>query len=544
MGIMHKALSPNVSLVVAVTFLTQILPFGNAAFAFPSWQPTSPSLALVSPWCQGKGLVESNGIFLARSEGWESLNKADSDNSKTAPSNNQQGENGLFRERTEEWKPIRNESSITKPSTISQSAKGLIGTKGGTVEDAALGVQVTIGPGSLSEFTPITISSVEASPPLLESPAPEGIRIIRGPTFDFGPSGLFFKKPVQVTVSPSPQFREHLKRGEEFEVGYWNGKTWQPVLAWWSDDRGTIYFETDHFTVITTALILALGGISIVGARLGDMWLHPQQYIIPDSPKVIKHAKTIRLPDPKRISSVDRTPLNLKSFKGRQKRYYWNKEDYLPSPRITSADGETMLSQKDANCWDATNYAASVLLAKNDPDFTNFIAVAGSACCDENGKRGEHAWIEIRIKGKLYVIDTINVDNISLVPKDIAYKKQALNPGLQWNHLEGFKTYVGWDGVPGADPKGQDGHGPEDLNGTSTGTTTTSGTTIDTGAKEPTDKQLQDAYEDGRSIGCSHVNAHTSVIKEDLRQNYVKYVHPKLRLRFREGYNDGAQACK
>ena len=193
MGIMNKVLGPNVSLVVAVTFLTQILPFGKAAFAFPPSEIRP--LATVSTLSQGKRRVEANGIFLAQSDGWEPLNKAGSGSSKIAPSKT-----------TGEWAPIRNESPVATPLNPSKSAEGLIGNNGGIVADAALGVQVAIGPESLINPTRITISPVEASPPLLETPPPEGIRIIQGPTFDLGPSGLVFKKPVQVSVSPSLQF--------------------------------------------------------------------------------------------------------------------------------------------------------------------------------------------------------------------------------------------------------------------------------------------------------------------------------------------------
>jgi len=535
MGIMNKVLSQNVSLVVAVAFLTQILPFGNAAFAFPSRQPTSPPLASVSPSCQGKRPVEATGLSLARSEGWGSLNEEDSDNGKMPPGDGQKGNEELIREGRDEWKPIREEGPVVKPPTPSESTQGLIGTKGGTVEDAALGVQVSIGPGNLSESTRITISPIESSPPLMEVPLPKGVTLVQGSVFDLGPTGLVFQKPIQVTVKPSPEFRQYLKRGEEFEVGYWNGKTWQPVLDWRSDDQGTIYFETDHFTLFVTTMILIMGGGVIGITKKLDEWKNPWQYITPDSPKVIRHARLFvrNLPDPDGLSSTGRTPLKLKSFAPRGGRWF------LGKPRIFVADGETMISRIDANCYGTTNYVASVLLAKKNPHFTNFICVSGSACCDDQKNRVAHAWMEIRIKGKLYIVDTTRPDNICLIPNDIAYRKQALRPGLQWNQFGGsLKAYVGWDGVPGADPMGKDGHSPEDSNGTSTGTT------MDTGAKEPTDEQLQNAYEDGRSMGCSHVNAHTSVIKEDLRQSYIRYTHPKLRLRFREGYNDGAQACK
>ena len=278
MGIMHRFLSQNVSLVVAVTFLTQLLPFGNAAFAFPSQQPASPSPALVSPSFQGKGLVESNGLFLVQSDGWEPLNKAGSRSSKIAPS----------RETNGEWAPIRNESPVATSLNPSKSAEGLVGNNGGIVADPALGVQVTIGPESLTKSTRITISRVKASPPLLETPPPEGIRIIEGPTFDLGPSGLLFQKPVQVSVSPSLQFREYLKKDAELEVGYWNGKIWQPVLESLSDDKGTIYFETDHFSVFTILATVFTGTVIVVeGALLHGRlkaWKRPWEFITPNNP--------------------------------------------------------------------------------------------------------------------------------------------------------------------------------------------------------------------------------------------------------------------
>ncbi len=440
MGIMNKFLTPNVSLVVAVTFLTQILPFGKAAFAFPASEPTTPPLASVSPSSQGKRLVEANGIFLARSEGWEPLNKAGSRSSKIAPSRKTNGE----------WAPIRNESPVATPLTPSKSAEGLVGNNGGIVADAALGVQVTIGPESLTKSTRITISPVKASPPLLETPPPEGIRIIEGPTFDLGPSGLLFQKPVQVSVNPSLQFREYLKKGAELEVGYWNGKTWQPVLESRSDDKGTIYFETDHFSAFVT--IATIIGVGVVGGAAvlwrADEWKRPWQFITPNSSKVIRHAKGIKLPDPDRLNSTSPTSLNLKSFVNRPG--YFDPTGKTWWPRILVPNGETMISRDDADCFGATNYVASVLLAKKNPNFTDFICVSGSAT-NKKGERGLHGWIEIRIKGKVYVVDTLNTGNLCLIPKKIAYAKDKLTPKYQWTHAKNSKKpYVGWGEKTGA----------------------------------------------------------------------------------------------
>jgi len=439
---MHKILSPNISLVVAVIFLTQILPFGNAPLAFSASEPTIPPLALVFPSCQGKRPVEANGIYLARSEGWESLNQADSEKNRTAPSSNQDGWKPLFKEKSEEWAPIRNESPVNSPLTPSKSAEGFIGSSGGIVENDVLGVQVDIGPKSLTKSTRITISPVKAPQPFLEGPAPEGVRIMEGPTFDLGPSGLAFQKPVQVSVSPSEQFREDLKKGAELEVGYWNGKSWQPVLKCRSDNQGNVYFETDHFCLFKVL------GVVVVGVPLAaaywrlDEWKRPWQFITPNSPEVVRHAKGIRLPDPDRLNNILRTSLNLKSFVPRPGiidptgKTWW--------PRILVPSGKTMISRDDADCNGVTNYVASVLLAKKDPNFTDFICVAGNVT-NNKGERGIHAWIEIKIKGKIYVVDTLNPRDICLIPKEIAYAKQHLEPSYQWTNAENSrKPYVGW----------------------------------------------------------------------------------------------------
>lgn len=322
--------------------------------------------------------------------------------------------------------------------TTQADAGETIGPQGGELENRELGVTVNIPQGAVKTATPITIRRAENPPPLGGGPMPSALTslLYPGPVLDLGPSATRFDQPVNVRLK-WPELAGLDPKQFEPEVGWYDGATWQPLETVEFKD-GEISFNTDHFSWF---LPVAVGGFILTAVawyemqEWMDVWKTPEILITPDKiPQT--HLDKITLPEKLEF------PLNLpqrgfNTFKG------------VNRPAVFPANGATMVTRKNANCWDCCNYVASVLLAKNDPRFKLFKIVQGKVTVtNREGQRetGDHAWIEIKIDNQVYVLDTTHPNNLVLIPKDEAYRRDKLEPTTQWSHRPGSKkAYTDWN---------------------------------------------------------------------------------------------------
>jgi len=318
------------------------------------------------------------------------------------------------------------------------SASGLssAGPDGGVVENQELGVTVKIPQGAVKTAAPITIRRAQNPPPLSAAQMPSTLAslVYPGPVLDLGPSATSFDQPLNVRLK-WPELAGLDPQQFAPEVGWYDGATWQPLDAVEFKD-GELAFNTDHFSLFWPVL----GGLITVAAwyemqQWADVWKTPEILITPDKiPKA--HLDKIKLPEKLEF------PLNLP-------RCGFNTFIPVNRPAVFPANGATMVTRKKANCWDSCNYVASVLLAKNDPRFKLFKIVQGKVTVvNSKGQlvTGDHAWIELKVGGQVYVLDTTHPDNLVFIPRDEAYRRDKLESVTQWScHPDSKKPYCDWN---------------------------------------------------------------------------------------------------
>lgn len=341
-------------------------------------------------------------------------------------------------------------TSSPDSSSIGNDKGSKVGAKGGVVENSQAGIKMTIPPGALKETGTITIVPQAQHPPIFEEPLPaelaDAIRI--GPAVDLGPSGTRFQVPVEVQWRLPDELRTLLQeKGARVEVGYYNGEIWQPFQNVRINADGTVSFQTTHFTL---ALPVIIGTMIVSGAVTVNygikVWLHPEKWIKADSQAIKDYIKAgnVKLPDAKTLAQSETLAPGQKPSQGGRVSLGLGRSFDGLIPWVLVADGETMLTQKTAFCQEATFFAASILRASGDPRFQNFICVGGGITDPTTGEKGGHMWIEIEIDGKIWVVDTFSVKDISLMSKDRAYKLYKLTTDHQFTDAKNSrKEYVG-----------------------------------------------------------------------------------------------------
>ncbi|MBI4446271.1 MAG: matrixin family metalloprotease [Acidobacteria bacterium] len=144
-------------------------------------------------------------------------------------------------------------------------ASGFIGAAGGSVEmtnplSAIYRAKIEIPAGALSETRQITISSVEL-------PAKYRPGVSAGPSVDFGPNGLEFKKPVKITLPYSDKNDDGAVDGSALNQNFIQPFFFDARLAESTllagailDNRSkTISFEVNHLTPFDPGITLTRG---------------------------------------------------------------------------------------------------------------------------------------------------------------------------------------------------------------------------------------------------------------------------------------------
>lgn len=466
-----RFLRPNISLAVAIAFLTQMAHFGDLTFAFQSGQPMNLPLASVSPSHRSKGPAEPLGLVLASSERWQSLSEEDRDQERRPQRNDRPGDEGLFKEESQRWKPAGDESlddgripfmrerpirddlprrryqewkpikddDFEKKIVISpktQIAEKIIGRNGGTITAQKGNISVSIPPGALRGNKRITVAPNKSDVTIDLKPGTPRDAFLLDAAYDLGPPGTRFLKPVQVTIGLSQTAIGRIQNGDELAVVNIAGNTVEYISNYRLDSQGKVHFLLNHFSK-TLLLLFVFGAIAVAYSSYGSQKVicttNPQLFITPNGDnikKFVEEKNNLNLPT--EISDNGFTDLGInKKFSGELK------EDFMSGNKVAGLpDGSGV------NCQDLTYFVTSLLEAKKNPRFENYKGVWGSI--KPKDKNYPHMWVEMEIDGKIYVVDTFNVYPIGLYPKEMAYKRFNLKPVKEFGYKKPMKKYAEW----------------------------------------------------------------------------------------------------
>ncbi len=404
------------------------------------------------------------------------------------------------------------EPSDVFPSQPRETAEVEVGLQGGQVPWKQGCVSLTIPPGALNQSVSITVQKADVK---IERDPESNIGaddILEAATVELGPSGTTFAAPVEVSMKISPESRRRLSQGGQLAIIVDSGGFLEEVTDYKIDDQGQVRFRLEHFSSIAAIVVGGMLFVALMGmAGRYTVTDSPHILIQPDNPDVQRFVHSGKVKLPTTINPRGPTDLGIeKTFKGTMGVF-----------KCVNG-GATMVNLKDGskiNCQDLTFLAASVLLGSKNSRFSEVKAVGGSATCGEYS--GGHMWLEVKIDGKVYVVDTSNPKRLMLIPAAEAYAQYILEPAFEFGHNSRKKSYVGWDGKPG----------PDNFEDASS-------------LPAPTPEQLKQMYKDGDEMGCRHMSQNTESIKAELQEVYGKIQHPSLKLKFREGYQAGAERCR
>ncbi len=367
---------------------------------------------------------------------------------------------------------------------------------------------MTIPSGALQKNVNISVSpdTLQTSIDLETGTDPNAVLLAA--SCKLGPSGTRFSKPVTVKMKISREALERVQKGDRLLVAGVTGDVIEYFTDYRLDGQGNVTFEMNHFTSI---LIWALGSIIFTGACMivPRVFLsnQPHRFVTPNGSRIkqfLGNKENLKLPS--RINKTGYTDLGInKTFKGSNSSF----RNFHTGNSVVTWDENTTV-----NCQDLSFLTASLLVASKDPRFQNFKGVGGTTA-------GQlHMWLEIKIDGQVYVVDTLNTKRIRMIPAWVAYEKFKLDPGWEYGYKKRKKNYVGWDGKPG----------PDNFKYTS-------------GQSSKPDKAALDgAYKHGYRVGCSVAGGGPKANMEDEYGRYPK--GSKLRENFRRGYAEGAEKCK
>ncbi len=404
------------------------------------------------------------------------------------------------------------EPSDVPPPPPQETAEVEVGSQGGQVSWKEGSVSLTVPPGALNQNVSITVQKPDLE---IERDPESNIGaedVIEAASVELGPAGTTFAAPVEVVMQLSPESRRRLSQGSQLAIVVNSGGFLEEATDYRIDDQGQLRFHLEHFTSVAAIVVGGMLFVALMGIAGRYMVTDsPHILIQPDNPDVQKFVRGGKVKLPTTINPSGPTDLGIeKTFKGTMGVF-----------KCVNG-GATMVNLRDGskiNCQDLTFLAASVLLGSKDPRFSDVKAVGGSATCGEYS--GGHMWLEVKIDGKVYVVDTSNPKRLMLIPAAEAYAKYILEPAFEFGHKSRKKPYVGWDGKPGPDTF-------EDASS----------------LPAPTPEQLKQMYKDGDDMGCRHMGQSIQGIKDELREIYGKIQHPALKLKFREGYQAGTERCR
>ncbi len=300
-------------------------------------------------------------------------------------------------------------TSVVTPSGASIAADGVTVAvpAGGVTGDTTVVVKRLNEPFHMNVFAPSAPTDVSAIP--------------IGHPYDFGPSGVQFAQPVEVTLPYDPQYVPGGTDAGRLGAAYFTGTRWVVAGGRVDTTAHTVTVRLKAFNGIAWIPVLAVGLALGALANAGVHWYYggegtksdpisqkqAAKWIVPNDPAVSAAATKatvggVPLGDPKKLGDylaqngdknspvtlVDAagTPTTLGGRYSKGAGTNWQKPgDFLTTGKMSG------------DCTDVTNALVSVFRAKGYPAKGVF-GYAGD-------KEHPHAWGEVLIGGKMYLID-------------------------------------------------------------------------------------------------------------------------------------------
>lgn len=395
---------------------------------------------------------------------------------------------------------------IDVPATVVGEA--VVTPAGATIE--AEGVRVAIPAGGVSSDTEVSVARLEApfAMSVFAGAAAEGSSATAvGKAFDFGPAGVTFAQPVVVSLPYDPANVPQGTDPSSITLAYWTGTHWavaggtvdpvaHTVTARMTSFPGeiltTIAVATAAGVVINRLIKWAYGGEGVKSDAISEK--NAPTWITPDDPTVRKTAGTanaggVPLSDPAKVADYLKknaetkpVPVSVTGPDGSSTTFE-NKYSTAPGKGWQKPADYLTKGGMSGDCTDVTNAMVSMFRALGYPAK----GVFGYAV----DKDSPHAWAEVVIGGKPYVVD----EDGKIQPLDQA----VANMRLIRPDPSDPRAFM-WDETGQAPYTAEWWNEQIDVNGKWAGTFTVTGVSMD-------EKTRAEAEKAAKSEGCDLTDA-------------------------------------
>lgn len=304
--------------------------------------------------------------------------------------------------------------------TYDQAEASLQPATGGRLDK--LGASLEVPPGALTSATTLQMKVLQSPFHLAAGAPPEkgaGSAFLVGPVVDFGPDGSSFNEPVTITVPYSEKFLPAGTSEDSIAPAYWNGQTWVALPGALDKSANSVSVRLKSFQGVPVAAVVALGAV-IIGAGVvlyhkltatdaivdnkASTWITPNDGTVEDAAKSATLGG-VKVSDHKALAtylesgSHNNVKLNLVKADGTAAEIHytdaagassWQKPvDFLTKGGMTG------------DCTDTTNAEVSMLRSLGYPAK----AVFGYQIDVDHA----HAWAEVMVNGKVYMVDEYGV---------------------------------------------------------------------------------------------------------------------------------------
>lgn len=402
-------------------------------------------------------------------------------------------------------------SKPSRPSgtrTTRAEAAMWIGSKGGTLRTRS--ATLVIPAGALRRAVEIRVAEV-AAPVDLDAPAAD---FVSGPFISLEPAGTRFNRPVSLRIQLPEAVLSGYRRGEDLRAWLLSGNQAIPVEDFRVDRQGRLVVEVEHFSGMLYGLV-GLTLFMLFAAALGRMTAtrNPHIMLTPHG----RHTRNFALSGGGVNTRNVRLPARMKPSGATE--LFVNKQLNLTNSSFKNINsGETLLGPRGpnrANCADLTTIAASIMLAQPDPRFHEVIGVWGRYPDSKTDNKRErqrganHMWLEAKIDGKVYLLDTTKLrpsaggSALLFYPKEELTQRYRLIPMQQFGYRKASSRYVG--------------------------------------LKPDQETDTTAAYNHGFDLGCRHAKFDEHADKDGIRNRYNRQ-DPALGQAFMRGWTAGNAA--
>jgi hypothetical protein len=304
--------------------------------------------------------------------------------------------------------------------TYDQAEASMQPAKGGRLDK--LGASMVVPPGALASVTTLQMKVLQ-SPFHLAAGAPPAkgadSAYLAGPVVDFGPDGSSFNEPVTITVPYSEKFLPAGASEDSITPAYWDGKTWVTLSGALDKNANSVSVRLRSFQGVPVAAVVALGAV-IIGAGVvlyhkltasdaivdnkASKWITPNDGAVEDAAKSATLGG-VKVSDHKALAtylesgSHNDVKLNLVKADGTATELHYTDAAGASSWQ-KPADFLTKGGMK-GDCTDTTNAEVSMLRSLGYPAK----AVFGYQIDVDH----PHAWAEVMVNGKVYVVDEYGI---------------------------------------------------------------------------------------------------------------------------------------